>query len=191
MPDEEELRALLEPAVAAAGLELVRVRFFPQPAPTLQVMVEDPATRTLDIDGCARLSRILSDVLDAADPIAGEYNLEVSSPGIDRPLTRLKDFRDWAGHLAQFELDAPRELNGQQMKRFKAELAGTDGEDVLAHHPRVGALRIPHEAIREAALVLTDALIAATAHPAPDNDNSGDNLSPEPSLPSDTTGRNP
>lgn len=129
---------------------------------TLQVMAERPDTRQLTIDDCAALSRRLSDALDAvegtpADPIDGEYRLEVSSPGIDRPLTRLADFADWAGHEARVTLAA--KLDGR--KQFKGDLVGTRDDSVLLA-TEAGEVAIPFAAIADAKLALTDRLIAAT-----------------------------
>src|SRR5215218_3301552 len=99
---------LIEPEVKALGLDLVRVAMIGGSSdPTLQVMAERPDTRQLTIDDCSDLSRRISDVLDEADPIEGAYRLEVSSPGIDRPLTRKSDFADWAGHEARIRFDEP------------------------------------------------------------------------------------
>src|SRR3954449_12406161 len=99
MADIAAVTRIIEPAAEAEGLALVRVKMIGGTSdPTLQVMAEDPATRQLTLDDCARLSRRLSDLLDETDPIEHAYRLEVSSPGIDRPLTRLADFDDWRGH---------------------------------------------------------------------------------------------
>ena len=112
MATPEELTALIEPVVTDAGFELVRVALIAGPSLTLQVMLEDPATGQMKVDDCARVSRKISLLLDEADPIDSEYMLEVSSPGIDRPLTRLKDFDRWAGHVAKVELADGLLLNG-------------------------------------------------------------------------------
>ncbi len=164
MADIAALTALIEPEATALGLNLVRVGFFGGKSdPTLQVMAERPATRQLTLDDCAVLSRAISERLDALDgtpddPIAEAYRLEVSSPGIDRPLTRLSDYADWAGHEARLKLAEP--IEGRKM--FDAELNGVDGDIVLvtAKH---GAMRLPFAAIASAKLVLTDKLIKATA----------------------------
>src|SRR5947208_3774369 len=94
--------------------------------PTLQGMAERPDTRQLDIADCERISRRLSELLDLADPIDGSYRLEVSSPGIDRPLTRLKDYLDWAGYEARVTLAEP--LEGR--KQYSGTLGGLDGQTV-------------------------------------------------------------
>jgi ribosome maturation factor RimP len=164
MADLTALHQLIEPEATALGFALVRVRLFGKgDERTLQVMAERPDTRQLTIDDCADLSRRISDQLDALeeagrDPIEGAYRLEVSSPGIDRPLTRLQDYRDWTGHEGRLTLDAP--LDGQ--KQFRGEIEGVEGEDVLIRN-RTGALaRVPFARIEDAKLALTDKLIAAT-----------------------------
>ncbi|MDP8995253.1 MAG: ribosome maturation protein RimP [Pseudomonadota bacterium] len=160
MADVAALERLIEPAVEAEGLKLVRVKMIGGKSdPTLQVMAEDPATRQLTLDECARLSRRLSDLLDEADPIEHGYRLEVSSPGIDRPLTRLADFEDWKGHEAKIALGEP--LNGR--KQFSGELLGTENETVLIEVPGAGPMALPFGKIHSAKLVMTDRLIEATA----------------------------
>jgi ribosome maturation factor RimP len=164
--DITPLVRLIEPEAEALGFALVRVRLFGKDDErTLQVMAERPDTRQLTIDDCAALSRRLSDRLDALeeagqDPIDGAYRLEVSSPGIDRPLTRRQDFNDWAGHEARIVLT--EQVDGQ--KQFKGDLEGIDGEGLIAiRHPRTGALaQVPFALIADAKLVLTDRLIDAT-----------------------------
>ncbi|HEX6742466.1 MAG TPA: ribosome maturation factor, partial [Sphingomicrobium sp.] len=102
MADLAGLERLIEPEVKGLGYDLVRLAMIGGTSdPTLQVMAERPDTRQLDLADCERISRCLSETLDLADPIEGSYRLEVSSPGIDRPLTRLKDYRDWKGFDAR------------------------------------------------------------------------------------------
>tara|TARA_B110001454_G_C12668465_1_gene412637 strand:+ start:587 stop:1096 length:510 start_codon:yes stop_codon:yes gene_type:complete len=154
---------LIEPEAHALGFDLVRVRMFGGDDPTLQIMAERPETRQLGIDDCAALSRRLSAMLDemeaaGRDPIESAYRLEVSSPGIDRPLTRLKDFTDWAGHEARVTVIESVE----ERKQFKSILAGVDGETILLDDPRLGRVNIGFDNIQSAKLVLTDALISAT-----------------------------
>jgi ribosome maturation factor RimP len=141
--------------VEAAGYRLVRLRLLGTKRKTLQIMAER-ADGLMDVEDCARLSRALSEFLDAEDPIEGEYDLEVSSPGIDRPLTRVTDYARWAGHEAKLELVAPDDSG---RKRFKGLLLGLDGNDVVLEQ---GGTRIsfPFRSIAEAKLVLTDKLIA-------------------------------
>jgi len=148
---------LVAPAVEAAGYRLVRLRLMGGKRKTLQIMAERP-DGTMDVEDCAALSRAISEVLEAADPLAEEYVLEVSSPGIDRPLTAEPDFARFAGHEARVEL--ARGLNGR--RRFKGMLVGIDGHDVLIDvtgEHGTERVRLPFGDIEEAKLVLTDRLI--------------------------------
>ena len=148
------LEPIIGPAVEAAGFRLVRLRLMGGKTKTLQVMAER-ADGTMSVEDCATLSTALSDFLDQENPIEGEYNLEVSSPGIDRPLTRMTDFARWSGHEAKVELHLP-DANGR--KRFKGMLLGLDGNDVVID---VAGERhkFPFRAVADAKLVLTDKLI--------------------------------
>jgi ribosome maturation factor RimP len=163
--DLAEVTRLIEPAAEAEGLSLVRVKMIGGTSdPTLQVMAERPDTRQLTLEDCARLSRRLSELLDEAeasgrDPIPHAYRLEVSSPGIDRPLTRLKDFDDWKGHEARIVL--AEKLDGRKV--FSGELSGTEGDTVLVDVQGLGPTGLPFAAIQSAKLVMTDKLIRATA----------------------------
>ena len=160
MTDIAAIARDIEPEVNSLGFDLVRVAMIGGASdPTLQVMAERPDTRQLDLSDCEALSRRLSDWLDAHDPIEGSYRLEVSSPGIDRPLTRLKDYADWAGHEARITLRDPRDGR----KQFSGTLEGLDGDHVKltdksgAHHD------LPFSDVSSAKLLLTDKLINATA----------------------------
>jgi ribosome maturation factor RimP len=167
MADIARLTEVIEPEAQALGLELVRVKMMQSEAgdggEALQVMAEDPATGQLIIDQCAALSRRISDRLDALEEqgtvlIDGAYHLEVSSPGIDRPLTRAKDFADWAGHEAKIAM--VKSWDGQHTLR--GELKGIADEDVTIADRKAGEVTVPRAQIHSAQLVLTDALIAAT-----------------------------
>jgi ribosome maturation factor RimP len=154
------LERLIEPEVKHLGYELVRVMMVGGSSdPTLQVMAERPDTRQLDIMDCERISRRLSDMLDLADPIEGSYRLEVSSPGIDRPLTRLKDYEHWAGHEARVHLAEPQDGR----KNFTGTLKGTESERVLIATKEGETHALPFSEIASAKLVLTDKLIQSTA----------------------------
>jgi ribosome maturation factor RimP len=160
MADLATLTELIEAEAKAEGLALVRVKMMGGTSdPTLQVMAERPDTRQLTLDDCARLSRRLSEVLDEADPIQSAYRLEVSSPGIDRPLTRLQDFDDWKGHEARIVL--AEKLDGRKV--FAGDLIGRDGENILVEVPNFGQARLPFDLVHSAKLVMTDKLIQATA----------------------------
>ena len=160
MADVAGLERMIEPEVRHLGYELVRVCMVGGASdPTLQVMAERPDTRQLDLDDCERISRRLSEVLDLCDPIEGSYRLEVSSPGIDRPLTRLKDYSDWRGHEARLTLDQAHEGR----KRFTGTLQGLEGDQVLILTKDEEAHALPFSEISSAKLLLTDKLIQATA----------------------------
>ncbi|MGY6552286.1 MAG: ribosome maturation protein RimP [Erythrobacter sp.] len=176
MVDIARLTRLIEPEAAALGFDLVRVAIIPSEAgdggQALQIMAEDPATGQLVIDQCAALSRRVSEAMDAAEA-AGEtlieeaFHLEVSSPGIDRPLTRPKDFVNWAGHEARIVMIkgyAGEQKPGEQGRQrvHKGLLGGLDGDAVLINDVKAGDVALPLEHIHSAKLVLTDALIAAT-----------------------------
>jgi ribosome maturation factor RimP len=155
--EDARLLELLDPVAEAAGFEIVRLRLMAgKERRRLQVMAETPDGE-MTVEGCTVLSRAFSEVLDAADPISGEYTLEVSSPGIDRPLTRLKDFDTWEGFEARIELDRLAD----NRKRFKGELAGTeDGQvGINVEGEAETTLYIPFDWILEAKLVLDDKLM--------------------------------
>lgn len=155
----EDLRLLelLDPVAEAAGYDIVRLRLMGgEKQRRLQVMAERPSDGDMNVEDCARLSRALSEVLDAADPIAGEYVLEVSSPGVDRPLTRLKDFETYEGYEARLELD--RLAEGR--KRFRGQLTGVEGDSVAIDlEGEEHTALIPFAWIIDAKLVLTDELM--------------------------------
>jgi len=165
MADIALLTHLIEPEAKALGFDLVRVKMLGgKDDLTLQVMAERPDTGQLTIDDCANLSRRISDKFDALEeqgvgPIEEAYRLEVSSPGIDRPLTRLKDFANWIGQEARIHLTAP--VDGR--KQLTGDLAGVDGDritiDVRKHQP----MTIGFDQVADAKLLMTDKLIAATA----------------------------
>ncbi|HKX92933.1 MAG TPA: ribosome maturation protein RimP [Sphingomicrobium sp.] len=160
MADIAGLQRLIEPEVERLGFDLVRVQMIGGSSdPTLQVMAERADTRQLDIADCERISRRLSEMLDLADPIEGSYRLEVSSPGIDRPLTRLKDYQDWAGHDARITLVSPHEGR----KQFTGELRGLEDQLVLIRTRNEESHALPFSQISSAKLLLTDKLITATA----------------------------
>lgn len=160
MTDIAAIAKLIEPEAKALGFDLVRVAMFGGKSdPTLQVMAERPDTRQLDLADCEALSRRVSEVLDASDPIEEAYRLEVSSPGIDRPLTRLGDYADWAGFDARLRLVEP--LEGR--KHFDARIERIEGETIVVYAEKVGEIAVPFARINSAKLILTDALLKATA----------------------------
>jgi ribosome maturation factor RimP len=155
-----ELERLIEPIAEALGYSLVRVRLSGANTPVLQIMAEKP-DGTMDVDDCAKLSRAISTAFEEDDPIESEYVLEVSSPGIDRPLTRRRDFQTYAGHEVRVELKSPLD-DGR--KRIRGVIKGLRGEDVvfetdIGPEKGRGELAVPYMAVGDAKLVLTDALI--------------------------------
>lgn len=157
------LEPVFEPVIEKAGFKLVRLRIMGGASKTLQVMAERP-DGSMDVEGCATLSHALLDFIEAEDPIEGDYEIEVSSPGIDRPLTRLMDFARWSGHEAKIELHAPVSVGESQSdqnkgrKRLRGVLLGLDGQDVAVRVDNTD-IKFPFRAIANAKLVLTDKLI--------------------------------
>lgn len=171
MTDLARLTSLIEPEASALGFELVRVAMMPSEAgdggEALQIMAEDPATGQLIIEQCAALSRRVSEMMDAREEagevlVEGAYHLEVSSPGIDRPLTREKDFATWAGHEARIVMTKGWSGDEAGKRVFKGELTGIEAGIVALTDSKTGEVSLPRDQIHSAKLVLTDALIAAT-----------------------------
>jgi len=155
-----EIAALVEPTLNDLGYRVVRVTVSGRNGTTLQIMAERP-DGTMTVEDCADVSRQLSPLLDAHDPIVGQYTLEISSPGIDRPLARPSDFVAWAGHEARIET---KELVGGR-RRFRGKLKGLAGNDVQLEVPvdQGGPeVAVPIGLVAEARLVLTDELIRDT-----------------------------
>lgn len=154
----DEIAALLVPTLHDLGFDLVQVRLTGGQRRTLQVMAEPlDHTAGMTVDDCAEISHAISAVLDVADRIAGAYSLEVSSPGIDRPLVRPNDFARFAGHEIKAELDQPHDGR----KRLAGRLKGLAAGDEVMIEIDGAEWRIPFDRIKKAKLVLTDALIAA------------------------------
>jgi ribosome maturation factor RimP len=153
-----QIAHMIAPSLEAMGYDLVRVRLTGGGRPTLQIMAERIDDREMTVDDCAEISRAVSALLDVEDPIASAYVLEVSSPGIDRPLTRPADFSRFAGHEAKLELGQP--VDGR--KRFRGRLVGLEGDQVRVT-TEDGDCLLPLAEIRSAKLVLSDSLIADAA----------------------------
>lgn len=172
MTDLTRLMDLVEPEAKALGFELVRVQMMQSEAgeggQALQIMAEDPATGQLIIEQCAELSRRVSDLIDEREEageqlVEGAYHLEVSSPGIDRPLTRDKDFANWAGHEARIVMQKGWTGEDKAQRVFKGELKGLENGVVSVDETKMGVVvDLPRDKIHAAKLVLTDKLIAAT-----------------------------
>lgn len=150
---DRRIAEIVTPVVEDMGFEIVRVRLMSGKDTVLQVMVQRPDGQ-IEVDECGQISTAISAVLDVEDPILDEYNLEVSSPGIDRPLTRFKDFEQWQGFEAKVETD--QLIDGR--RRFKGLLAGVEGDEVLITIPE-GTIGLHFDWLSDAKLVLTDDLI--------------------------------
>ena len=153
-PIDRRLADIVAPVVEGMGFELVRLRLQGGNTPTLQIMADRPEGG-IGVDDCADISHAVSVALDVADPLEDAYVLEVSSPGIDRPLTRLKDFERWEGFEARIETADP--IDGR--RRFRGTLAGVEDGEVLIEIEQ-GTVGLRFEWLADARLVLTDALIA-------------------------------
>ncbi|PIB26551.1 ribosome maturation factor RimP [Amylibacter kogurei] len=153
---DKRMASIVQPVVEDMGYELVRIRLMSGKSTTLQVMAERP-DGGIEVDDCAKISTELGAILDVEDPIEADYALEVSSPGIDRPLTRLKDFEMWQGHEAKIE--TTELIDGQ--RRFKGILRGIEGNEVLIEIQQ-GTIGLDFEWLSDAKLVLTDELVAQT-----------------------------
>jgi ribosome maturation factor RimP len=160
---------LAEPVLASLGFRLVRVRISGFAGCTVQIMAERP-DGTMNIEDCEAVSRALSPVFDVADPIEGSYRLEISSPGIDRPLVRRSDFDRYAGHVAQIEMQAP--IDGR--KRFRGELRGTEGECARIGCDDSNDILLRIDDMAEARLLLTDALVVESLRKSKQRANPGE-----------------
>ncbi|GAA6176058.1 ribosome maturation factor RimP [Sulfitobacter pacificus] len=150
---DRRMAEIITPVIEDMGYELVRVRLMSGKVTTLQIMADKP-DGGIEVDDLAKINQALGAVLDVEDPIVEEYTLEVSSPGIDRPLTRLKDFDMFEGYEAKIETE---ELIGGR-RRFKGELAGIDGDEVLINVEE-GTVGLKFDWLSDAKLVLTDELM--------------------------------
>ncbi|MES2845859.1 MAG: ribosome maturation factor RimP [Pseudomonadota bacterium] len=155
---DRRLAGIVTPVIEGLGFELVRIRLMGGRTPTLQIMADRP-DGGIEVDDCAKISTAVSAIMDVEDPIEDNYILEVSSPGIDRPLTRLKDFDMWEGYEARIETSEL--IDGR--RRFKGTLAGTEGDEVLIEIEEGGApltIGLKFDWLSDAKLILTDELIA-------------------------------
>jgi ribosome maturation factor RimP len=151
---DKRMASIVQPVIEDLGFELVRIRLMSGKRTTLQIMAERPEGG-IEVDDCALISTEVGAILDVEDPIEADYALEVSSPGIDRPLTRVKDFAAWQGFEAKIETSEL--IDGR--RRFKGELAGVDGEEILITIPE-GTIGLQFDWLDDAKLVLTDELVA-------------------------------
>jgi ribosome maturation factor RimP len=154
---DRRLAEIITPVIEDMGYELVRVRYMGGKTPMVQIMADRPQGG-IEVDDCAEISTAVSAALDVEDPIEDAYTLEVSSPGIDRPLTRLKDFDTWSGYVAKLETEDL--IDGR--RRFKGTLSGTEGDEVLIEIDEQGepvTIGLRFDWLSDAKLVLTDELI--------------------------------
>lgn len=158
---EAKLAALIAPRLAMMGYELVRVAVLGRERPTVQIMADRADGSLIAIEDCERISRDIGAAIDVEDPLPGAWTLEVSSAGIDRPLTRVKDWNRFSGHQARVETHVPQ--NGR--KRFSGTILGADDAAARLRLDDGSEVALPLGDIRRAKLVLTDALIEATASP--------------------------
>ena len=156
MEQTHRVEKLIAPSLEALGFELVRVRFGGPGRPTLQIMIERQDREALTVDDCASASKAISALLDVEDPIGGAYNLEISSPGLDRPLTRIGDFERFAGFEAKIEVAVP--VDGR--KRLRGQVLGVENGNVRISRDE-GSHSVPFETIKKAKLILTDELISS------------------------------
>jgi len=170
-PLEIKIENLISGDIASLGYEVVRVHLMANSSnPLLQIMAERCDGASMTVDDCATISHAASEKLDADDSITNHYTLEVSSPGIDRPLIRLKDFERFKGHIAKIELEARSETIANGKKRFQAHIgsvSGLDADAAIELCTEAGSYQVPLKDIARAQLVLTDALLktSSPSHP--------------------------
>jgi ribosome maturation factor RimP len=164
---DAKVAAIITPTLTDMGYELVRVAVLGRERPTVQVMADRADGAPISVEDCEAITHAISPVIDVEDPIPGAWTLEVSSAGIDRPLTRIKDWNRNAGHLARAELAMP--IDGR--RRFSGIVLGADATHARMRLDDGSEVALPLADIRRARLVLTDALIAATAAATPERTN--------------------
>ena len=157
MQKKHPLQDMLEPCINAMGYEIVRMITMGNVNSTLQIMIERQDRQNINVDDCAKVSRAISSILDEQDPISERYNLEVSSPGLDRPLTKVEHFIRFSGFEAKIETDTEIE----KRKRFKGRLKGVDKDNNIILEMDEQEYKIPFDYISKAKLLLTDELLAA------------------------------
>ncbi|QHC34956.1 ribosome maturation factor RimP [Komagataeibacter xylinus] len=190
---DARIAAMVAPALADMGFDLVRVAVLGRESPTVQIMADRVDGTLLAIEDCEQISHAVGAILDVEDPLPGAWTLEVSSPGIDRPLTRAKDWERFAGHLARAEMNMP--IEGR--KRFAGIVLGARDGHGLMRLDDGSEVALPFAEMRKARLVLTDELIAASARmmkPAASSDDTGLEEEPSPAedrKPAAKSGRKP
>lgn len=159
MQNKHPLQDLLEPAISNLGYEVVRILTIGQKNPTLQIMIDRLDGRDITVEDCTTVSRAVSALMDEKDPIKDQYSLEISSPGLDRPLTKIEHFKRFAGYEARVETSV--EVN--ERKRFKGKLLNVDNQDQIHIEMNGTDYAIPFADISKAKLILTDELLQAAA----------------------------
>ena len=165
---EKKLLGIINPVISDMGFELVRLRLMSNKEITLQIMAARP-NGYINVDECAEISTAISAVLDVEDPILDAYNLEVSSPGVDRPLTRIKDFEEFEGY--EVKIETVDLIDGR--KRFRGTLAGINGSEILINLDE-GTIGLEFDWLAEAKLVLTNDLITEMLKQSKTNQKFGD-----------------
>ncbi len=166
MQKKHHLQDMLEPTINNLGFDLVRILTIGNVNPTLQIMIERKDRQNMVVDDCATVSRAISAVLDEKDPISGKYTLEVSSPGLDRPLVNLENFIRFAGFEAKVETD----IEIEKRKRFKGRIIRVENDNIILLMDDK-EWSIPFSAVAKAKLLLTDELIAAAQAEADEQEN--------------------
>ncbi len=166
MQKRHPLQDMLEPTINKMGYDVVRIITIGNVNPTLQIMIERKDRKNIIVDDCAEVSRAISAILDEQDPISGRYNLEVSSPGLDRPLTALENFVRFSGYEAKIETDTEIE----KRKRFKGRILNVDKDNNIIVSMDGQEYNIPYDAVSKAKLLLTDELLALAAAEAESED---------------------
>lgn len=176
---EAKIAGTIAPQLSHLGYELVRVLVLGRERPTVQVMADRADGSQINVEDCERITRAISAVLDVEDPLPGAWTLEVSSAGIDRPLTRVKDWNRFAGHQARVEMLMPQDGR----RRFTGIVLGADEAQARLRLDDGADVALPFSDMRRAKLLLTDALIAATAPARPDLVTSGPDMDDDPTRP--------
>lgn len=164
MQNRHPLQDLLEPVIDGLGFDLVRILTIGQANPTLQIMIERKDRKDIVVEDCARASRAISEVLDEKDPIKDRYSLEVSSPGLDRPLVTLEHFQRFAGYEAKLETS----VEVEKRKRFKGKILSVDDKNDIHFEMDGAEYVIPYENVAKAKLIITDEMLKAYEQDLPE-----------------------
>lgn len=155
MQNKHHLQDLLEPMIDELGYEVVRIITMGQAHPTLQIMIDRKDGVEINVEDCAKVSRAVSEIMDEKDPISDQYTLEVSSPGLDRPLTKLEHFKKFSGYEAKVETD----VEVEKRKRFKGKVVSVDDKNNINFDMEGTLYAIPFDAVNKARIIITDELL--------------------------------